>query len=90
MLPCNGCAYRRSIPGNCHISCAFAWGKHPDETNQTFNGFEISARARQWFIFPLNYDPVWGPDSCTARAETADPEKVTELSPMLSILSMLA
>jgi len=30
----------------------------------------------QWFRFPFNYDPVWGPDACPAKAETADPVMV--------------
>lgn len=77
MLPCNGCAYRREIPGNAHIRCVFRWDR-------------IHYEPRRWFIFPYNYDPLWGPDECAARAETADPEKVMPDSPVADLLSLLA
>jgi hypothetical protein len=77
MLPCEGCAYKRDIPGSAHIACAYRWDRVP-------------YLSRQWFIFPFNYDPLWGPDECAARAEVADPAKVVADSPILSITRIFA
>ena len=60
MLPCKSCAYRRNVPGDTHIKCVFAFHK----SNLT------PYAPQKWFDFPLNYDPVWGPDSCVAYSET--------------------
>lgn len=85
MLPCNQCAYRREIPGNCHISCVFDWSK----TDKRFKA-EVSHHARQWFRFPYNYDPVWGPDKCPAFSTTGDPKFNREFSPIEELFSLLA
>ncbi len=87
MLPCNGCAYRKSIPDNCHIGCSFAWTK--ETIGPLLAGATINAHTAQWFRFPFNFDPTWGPDECAQRAATADPEKVAEPNPLAEILSML-
>jgi hypothetical protein len=85
MLPCTGCAYRKSIPGNCHIGCAFDWSKKPNDVPQN----QGSERTSQWFRFPFNYDPTWGPDECAARSETRDEANVAPSNPLIEILSML-
>lgn len=87
MLPCAGCAYRKPIPGNCHIACSFAWSR--DAGVKLLSESHITERTAQWFSFPWNYDPVWGPDACPNRAETIDPEKVAKPNPLAEILSML-
>ncbi len=85
MLPCQGCAYRDSIPGNCHIRCRFDWQQMPESVPQNLG----SERAAQWFRFPFNYDPTWGPNECPARSETLDTSKVAATSPLLELLSLL-
>ncbi len=83
MLPCDGCAYKASIPGNCHIRCKFDWLQMPDKIPTAEHG-------RQWFSFPFNYDPVWGPDECAARSEAVDAAKMAKESPLADIISLLS
>jgi hypothetical protein len=49
----------------------------------------VKPRVAQWFRFPFNYDPMWGPDTCAARAETRDPAKVAPPNPIADLLSLL-
>ena len=85
MLPCDGCAYRQGVPGSAHIRCVFKW--HPDTLRAAIPA--PSPRVAQWFFFPLNYDPVWGPDVCPNRNETRDPAQTMPDDPMLDLLSLL-
>jgi len=89
MLPCNGCAYRRSIPGNCHSQCAFDWKSLPPEAFRTVSENANNERVAQWFMFPFNFDPVWGPDECPARSEVSDDSKIAEVDPLVSLLMMM-
>ena len=84
MLPCRDCAYRTSIPGNAHIRCRFDWARLPDAIPTTDARHAISAG---WFMFPFNYDPVWGPDECSAKSEVA--EHVAKPNPLADLLSLL-
>lgn len=86
MLPCQGCAYRKPIPGNCHIGCSFAWTE--ETVAPLLKASHITKSTAQWFAFPFNYDPVWGPDECAQRSETLDPEKVTAANPLAELLAM--
>jgi hypothetical protein len=85
MLPCNGCAYRREIPGDCHSRCAFDW----ERSKLSIPRNERGGRTMQWFRFPFNYDPVWGPDTCEARAEVEDKTKLAPANPLADLLSIL-
>ena len=89
MLPCKGCAYRESIPGDAHIRCVFDW--FPPERLDAFVRLhaDVPARAAQWFRFPFNYDPVWGPNECASRAETRDPANVAKPNLLADLLSLL-
>lgn len=84
MLPCYECAYRREIPGNCHIACTFDWKKSDLKIKA-----DVPRNAARWLTFPYNYDPTWG-DSCPAQAKAIEPGKQREFSPMENILSLLA
>lgn len=88
MLPCKGCAYRCDIPGDAHSRCVFDWIGNP-KLVMPHNTSKNLRRTQQWFLFPFNYDPVWGPDDCTGRSETCDPEKVAPAHPLLDLISML-
>ena len=85
MLPCKDCGYRGSIPGNCHVKCEFDWGKSGKDRPRNHH----SPHTRQWFVFPHNYDPVWGPDECPALAANADPDMIAEHDPLVALLAML-
>ena len=87
MLPCFGCAYRNTIPGDCHIKCEFNWNLEQAFLIRLVDN--CPERASQWFVFPFNYDPVWGLDECPARAEKRDPTKVAVYSPLVQLLSLL-
>jgi len=89
MLPCKGCAYRRSIPGNCHIRCVFDWSQDQEMIKTFQEENQVSNHARQWFGFPFNYDPTWGADQCAARSETLDESKVEKPDPLKDLLSIL-
>lgn len=58
MLPCEKCAYKRHIPGDAHIQCVFNWDK------LEIPKFTGGKKQQQWFIFPINFDPVWGGTDC--------------------------
>ena len=85
MLPCQGCAYRESIPGDTHSRCVYKWD--PDALRAAIP--DPPHRVRQWFVFPFNYDPLWGPDVCPARSETRDPDHIAPKSPLGDLLSLL-
>lgn len=90
MLRCNKCAYQKSIPGDCHIQCQYDWANAPKEVLEKCPvNADIPDRARQWFRFPLNYDPVWGPNECPAQSEVLDQSKVAMFDPFLQLLALL-
>ena len=73
MLLChNKCAYKGTIPGDCHISCLFDWNKYPEkEVPKNVNG---GGSTNKYFLFPFNYDPVWGPNKCEGFSTELNPE----------------
>jgi len=88
MLPCYQCDYKRTIPGNAHIRCLFAWSKAPPEIADQMPRCN-SRRGHRWFTFPYNYDPVWA-DACPALAEEAAPGMVHKPTARENLLSLLA
>jgi len=62
--PCNKCENKRTIPGDCHISCAI-----PDPE---MKGNEHGIR-HGWFYYPFNFDPVWGTRACQNYKERVTP-----------------
>ena len=89
MLPCHGCAYRKSIPGDAHSRCVFDWAQDVDGLKALLGAAHVNQRTAQWFRFPFNYDPTWGPDQCSQRAETADATKIAPANPFADLLSLL-
>lgn len=80
---CHNCVYMRNVPYDAHISCAFnfkkAGAKLPPGDR---HAFEMG-----WYMFPVNYDPIWMIGGCTKFSKVADPEFETD--PMSSFISML-
>ncbi len=65
MGECYKCKHRRAIPGDCHTQCA-----KPDKF---MTGDEHGKRSG-WFMYPLNFDPVWKTKLCSnfeAKTEEA-------------------
>lgn len=96
MLPCGGCAYRKSIPEDCHSRCTFDWTLEKDKPIKLrIKAFNIisnfaPSHARQWFKFPMNFDPVWGPDKCSGFNTKLNKKNVkTEYDPLVEIMAML-
>ena len=89
MLPCQNCAYVRSIPGNCHLRCVFAWNNASADIIDNIPKNQGSPKTAQWFGFPFNYDPVWGPDKCPAFSIVADDNLVEKPNPLMDLLSLL-
>ena len=90
MLPCEtkSCAYRRSITGDRHSSCVRYFT--PTEIKPILiRVTELPEHALQWFIFPFNFDPVWGPDECLGFSETVDPDNLKVFSPDEHMIAML-
>lgn len=54
---CYLCAHRRPIPGDCHSCCAAPSDK------QLIDG-SAHGKARGWFSYPYNFDPVWKGSLC--------------------------
>lgn len=59
-LPCRKCKYRGSIPYNTHIRCTRVWEKNE---LADIPKFTAGPEQLQWFIWPINFDPIWG-DKC--------------------------
>ena len=87
MLPCQGCAYRTPIPGDAHSRCVFDWSQDCFGLSTKFA--KVTAGTAQWFRFPFNYDPTWGPDTCEQRSETRDDKKIAPTNPLAELLSLL-
>ena len=90
MLPCEiqQCAYRKSIPGDRHSQCCRRFLIReilPILTHMT----KLPPQVWQWFIFPYNYDPCWGPDECLGFSDTIDPDKVYKFDADEKLLSLL-
>jgi len=69
-LPCHGCAYRAEIAGDEHSRCLFDWSQDSDGLVAKFA--MVTPRVAQWFRFPFNYDPTWGPSECGQRSDVRD------------------
>jgi len=61
MLPCYDCKHRKSIPGDAHSRCE-AWKRA--DTSEILRESNPHGIKMGWFLFPHNFDPVWGPDEC--------------------------
>ncbi len=47
---CYECKFRRTIPGNCNLSCDNLTAKVIGNLHGVRNG---------WFYWPHNFDPIW-------------------------------
>jgi hypothetical protein len=53
---CWSCKYKRTIPGNAHISCA-----KPDPN---MSGLPYGIK-NGWFEYPIIFDPIWKIKYCS-------------------------
>ena len=54
---CKKCKFKKNIPGDAHVSCSRIKTKVSNINQHGSNS--------GWFMFPLNFDPIWG-DKCDA------------------------
>lgn len=82
---CSTCAYKTSIPGDSHIGCSFAWEKSENNPPKAdSHGIKMG-----WYTFPINFDPAWQQEECKSHSKVKEPDMVTQVNPLQSILSML-
>jgi len=60
MTECYKCIHRRNIPGDAHTRCS---NPDPDMT-----GDEHGIKSG-WFMYPINFDPVWKTKLCLNMKE---------------------
>ncbi len=66
---CHACKHARSIPGNCHIMCAKPCATVTGNPNGTERG---------WFMYPINFDPVWRMNECANFEPTVGRDAVSD------------
>lgn len=51
-------------------------------------GGHVNKRTAQWFNFPFNFDPIWGPDECSYFDNES--ERLPYVNdPMFNLLALL-
>lgn len=77
---CYNCAYRKEVPGNCHIECTrdFKGIKKP-----VLDAYGVK---RGWCFFPMLFDPVWVGE-CKGFSEKAD--HIRKEDPLLTVMAIL-
>ena len=78
-----------TIPGNCHIQCKYAWTLAPVKIQKGYPRNQGGRNAAQWFHFPINFDPVWGPDTCPAFNAKYDPKMKKDFDPLTQLAALL-
>jgi len=77
---CYRCVHRLDIPGDAHSRC----NNHAANVTGSRHGIEHG-----WFMWPLNFDPVWL-DFCDGFSDNPkDIKPVTELPQLLELLALL-
>jgi hypothetical protein len=77
---CYKCVHRLEVPGDAHSRC----NNHAAKVEGNLHGIRSG-----WFLWPINFDPVWleACDGFSNKPEDRTPRK--ELDPMLELLCML-
>lgn len=78
---CYDCSHRRTIPGDAHTRC--------NNHSATVSGNPHGIRSG-WFLWPLNFDPVWL-ESCDGFSTTEEDKfaETKKSDPLLEIMAML-
>ena len=82
---CYDCAYRGTIPGNAHSKCLFDFKK----ARIDMPAGDPYGIKQGWYIFPLNYDPVWMDTDCGGFAEQPDEDLTKVFDVVEDTLSLL-
>ncbi|GAF86912.1 unnamed protein product [marine sediment metagenome] len=76
---CWTCGYKEEVPGSCHISCMRIW-----EDMQP-----PKAKSTRYYLFPMNFDPVWQEEKCKGWTKKRDPIKTKQFSPLERVFGVL-
>lgn len=80
MNECYKCVHRMDIPGNAHSRC----NNHAAKVKGNPHGIRSG-----WFLWPLNFDPVWL-ESCDGFSDKEEDRKpVKKLDPLVELISLL-
>ena len=82
---CYSCAYKSDVPGSAHSRCNYDWSNsiiRPPAADD--HGIK-----NRWYIFPINFDPVWQIEECAAHATEKDLTKMAKSDPASDLLSIL-
>jgi len=63
MLKCKSCIHKRDISGNSHVSC--------NKGATVVSNVNIEAAQKGWFMWPVNFDPIWAKD-CIGYVDVND------------------
>ena len=77
---CYNCIHRLTIPGNSHSRC--------NNVNAKVEGHEYGIKSG-WFMWPLNYDPVWLISCDGFSNDPNDKKPRIEHDPLTEILAIL-
>lgn len=82
---CYQCAYKKEVPGNCHIECVrnFKGIKTP-----TLDGYGV---RMGWCYFPMLFDPTWvGPcEGFSEKLNDRDIRGPNAIDPYLMLMAIL-
>ena len=59
---CYDCIHKGSIPGDAHIRCKFNWSASDKKPPKA----DPHGRVNGWYYFPINFDPAWQQEECSA------------------------
>ncbi len=77
---CYNCIHRMNVPGSCHSRC--------NNLDAQVSANEHGIR-KGWFMWPVNFDPVWL-TSCDGFSDKPEDKKpVQKLNPLLELMAML-
>lgn len=77
---CRKCPYSQAAPGSSHhLECHYSWITQPEPAPA---GDEHGKR-NGWWLFPINFDPIWMVGECTVEAAERDPDKT--MNPFLTV-----
>ena len=71
---CRTCAYKKDVSGDTHISCSFDW----DNSKYTPPKASPYGIRSGWYLFPINFDPIWQETPCQEYSINKDESKVSD------------
>jgi hypothetical protein len=77
---CYSCVHRLTIPGDAHTRC----NNHTAKVEGNPHGIR-----KGWFLWPLNFDPVWLEKCDGFSDKPEDKREVQKLDPLVEIMAML-